>query len=263
MANMETGWVLFSLEKQQFGLPIKDLLQMVVLEKVTTQATAPADMRGLIQLRDRIIPVIDTRKSLGMETKTSQQMSLVELMMRRKEDHIHWIEELLLSVEEKRPFTLTRDPHNCAFGGWYDSYQTDNPVWSMHLDKFDKPHKRIHQLADQIEPFVQQGNFSAARKLIEHARGNELHTMIDLFDSVEKVIKETEKEIVLVMRLQERLIGFIVDEVYTVRDIPKEEVQLVDSVESIQFSGATRVAQVDGETSVLLYPKDIFAGVTT
>jgi chemotaxis signal transduction protein len=258
MATMDTGWVLFTLKKQQFGMPIKDLLQMVVLDKVVTQATAPESVRGLINLRDRIVPVVDTRQCLGMTTKLSQLNEFVQMMEERKQDHIRWLDELLASIEEKRPFSLTRDPHQCAFGKWYDHYHTDNAVFGMHLAKFDAPHRRIHQLANDVEEKFCHGEFDCAQKMIEKVRHTELKTMITLFDSVGQVLKDAEKEIVLVMHQKDRLLGFIVDDVYTIKDIPTENVQMVDHVDCISTGGAARVADVDGVTSILLHPEEIF-----
>ncbi|MBN2525445.1 MAG: chemotaxis protein CheW [Deltaproteobacteria bacterium] len=258
MATMDTGWVLFTLQKQQFGMPIKDLLQMVVLDKVATQATAPETVRGLINLRNRIVPVVDTRQCLGMTTKLSQQNEFVQMMNARKQDHIHWLDELFLAIEEKRTFTLTRDPHLCAFGKWYDGYKTDNAVFGMHLAKFDAPHRRIHQLADEVDILVSRHELDKAQKLIEKTRDNELKTMITLFDSVETVLKEAEKEIVLIMNRGNHLMGFVVDDVYTVKDIQPDNIQMVDQVHSICMDGGTRVAEVDGVTSILLHPDDVF-----
>ncbi|MBN2714201.1 MAG: chemotaxis protein CheW [Deltaproteobacteria bacterium] len=259
MATMDDGWVLFTLQKQQYGMPIRDLLQMVVLDRVATQATAPDTVRGLINLRDRIVPVVDTRKCLGMTTKLSQLNAFVEMMQTRKQDHINWLDELIASVEEEREFKLTRDPHQCAFGKWYDSYKTDNAVFGMHLAKFDAPHRRIHQLADDVEGLICNGEMKCAHKLIEKTRDNELKTMIGLFDGVEEVLKSAEKEIVLIMNRDERLLGFIVDDVYTIRDIPPENVQIVEHVDSIGENGSARVADVDGVTSILLQPDEIFS----
>ncbi|MBN2342424.1 MAG: chemotaxis protein CheW [Deltaproteobacteria bacterium] len=262
MADMETGWVLFTLEKQQFGMPIKNLLQMVVLENVTTQATAPAVVRGLIKLRDRVVPVVDTRQCLGMETKLTQMLEFVDMMNSRKQDHIRWLDELFASVEENRAFTLARDPHQCAFGKWYNEFATDNAIFAMHLTKFDQPHRRIHLIADQVENLIVHNRTDEAKRLIQQTRDGDLHTMIELFDGVEGVLKDAEKEIVLVMNMKDRLLGFIVDDVYTVRDIANESVQMVDNIDMIQIDGVTRVANVDGITSILLQPEEIFHGAT-
>ena len=259
MATMNEGWVLFTLQKQQYGMPIKDLLQMVVLDRVATQATAPDSVRGLINLRNRIVPVVDTRKCLGMTTRHAQRNEFVAMMQARKQDHINWLDELFDAAKEGREFKLTRDPHQCAFGKWYDSYKTDNAVFGMHLARFDAPHRKIHQLADEVDELICHREFKCAHKIIEQARETELKTMITLFDSVEEILRSAEKEIVLVMNRNDRMLGFVVDDVYTIRDIPADKVQLVEHVDSLSENGAARVAEVDGVTSILLYPDEIFS----
>lgn len=35
-------------------------------------------------------------------------------MRQREQDHLRWVNELRTSIQERRPFTLTTDPHACA-----------------------------------------------------------------------------------------------------------------------------------------------------
>jgi purine-binding chemotaxis protein CheW len=45
-----------------------------------------------------------------------ESLAFVAMLEQRKQDHKRWLDELAASVREARAFTLTTDPHACAFG---------------------------------------------------------------------------------------------------------------------------------------------------
>jgi chemoreceptor zinc-binding protein len=40
----------------------------------------------------------------------------------RKNDHIHWVNEFERSIKNDEQINLNTDPHECAFGKWYDNF---------------------------------------------------------------------------------------------------------------------------------------------
>ena len=52
---------------QRFGLPILRVQDVFVPERLTRVPLAPADVAGLINLRGRIVTLIDLRRRLGLE----------------------------------------------------------------------------------------------------------------------------------------------------------------------------------------------------
>ena len=77
-------------------------------------------------------------------------------------------------VKENGKFTLARDPHQCAFGKWFDNFKTDNIAVSEVLKKFDAPHKRIHALADEIEELLEKRCMEQVLVKFEHAPNGSL-----------------------------------------------------------------------------------------
>ncbi len=57
----------FQLGAETYGLPILDVRELIGLMTITAVPRAPAFVRGVINLRGKVIPVIDLRLQFGME----------------------------------------------------------------------------------------------------------------------------------------------------------------------------------------------------
>ena len=65
-AEQELQLVTFRLANEEYGLPITKVQEIIRLVPVTKLPQTPSFMEGIINLRGRIIPVIDLRKKFGM-----------------------------------------------------------------------------------------------------------------------------------------------------------------------------------------------------
>mgnify|MGYP000849586404 CR=1 FL=1 len=61
-ANHELQLVIFRLAKEEFGLPITKVQEIIRMVPITKLPQTPSFMEGIINLRSRIIPIIDLRK---------------------------------------------------------------------------------------------------------------------------------------------------------------------------------------------------------
>ena len=57
----------FQLAAEHYGLPILDVRELIGLMPITAVPRAPGFVRGVINLRGKVIPVIDLRLQFGME----------------------------------------------------------------------------------------------------------------------------------------------------------------------------------------------------
>lgn len=60
-------YLTFFLGEEQYGIAIDRIKEIIAMMKVTYVPKTPAYMRGVINLRGSIIPVVDTRLRFGME----------------------------------------------------------------------------------------------------------------------------------------------------------------------------------------------------
>lgn len=61
----------FFLDQIYFGIDIESIQEIIRDRPITRVPLAPSDIRGLIDLRGQIIPVVDLQHRLGIETQVS------------------------------------------------------------------------------------------------------------------------------------------------------------------------------------------------
>lgn len=63
--EMRGKYLTFWTDKQMFGVPIADVVQIIGIQEITPIPNSPAYAKGVINLRGNIIPVIDVRLRFG------------------------------------------------------------------------------------------------------------------------------------------------------------------------------------------------------
>ncbi len=69
MGETVTKYLTFSIAEEQYGIPITKVREVIRHEKITAVHDASAYLRGVINLRGKIIPVIDMRAKFGIEER--------------------------------------------------------------------------------------------------------------------------------------------------------------------------------------------------
>ena len=64
--NREAHIVGFQVGRETYGVPITSLHEIVRVPEITAVPDAPAYMEGVINLRGKIVPVLDLRKRFGL-----------------------------------------------------------------------------------------------------------------------------------------------------------------------------------------------------
>lgn len=67
----------FQLAAENYGLPILDVREIIGLMPITAVPRAPAFVRGIINLRGKVIPVIDLRLQFGMEQSPATDQTVI------------------------------------------------------------------------------------------------------------------------------------------------------------------------------------------
>ena len=78
--------VTFGLGRESYGVPIASVQEIIRADLITRVPGAPGQVRGVINLRGRIIPVVDLRVRFGlpeMEASEEQRIMVVELGEKR------------------------------------------------------------------------------------------------------------------------------------------------------------------------------------
>jgi len=73
-------YLTFFLGEEQYGIAIDRIKEIIAIMKVTNVPKTPEYMKGVINLRGSIIPVVDTRLRFGMETKDEDMHTAIVIV---------------------------------------------------------------------------------------------------------------------------------------------------------------------------------------
>ena len=74
---METQIVVFALEDEHYGLEIAAVYEIIRHQPITAVPQAPGFVEGVINLRGRIIPVVDLRQRFGLTAAPASASSRI------------------------------------------------------------------------------------------------------------------------------------------------------------------------------------------
>jgi chemotaxis signal transduction protein len=205
-------WLIVRLQGQAFALPTEEVRELLRKPQITAVPDTPPYVRGALNLRGRVVPVVDLRERLGMTPASLECETFCGLMEQRRQDHVNWLQELETSSRERREFQLATDPHQCAFGRWYDGYRPENVWVGELLRRFAEPHGQVHATAGEVLALQSRGEWEGAAALIERTRGGVLTKMIELFASLQELIRETWEEVAVVLQTERSTFAVSVDE---------------------------------------------------
>jgi purine-binding chemotaxis protein CheW len=70
-------WVTFSLANESFGLPVSNVREILRAGTITQVPHAPHPVRGVTNIRGRVLPVVDLRARLGLQESKLDQLSRI------------------------------------------------------------------------------------------------------------------------------------------------------------------------------------------
>jgi len=108
----------FRIGRETFGLPIAIVREIVRVPEITSVPNAPEYIEGVINLRGRIIPVVDLRKRFGQEATALNKKSRVVVV----ELNSRFVGLIVNSASEvlKLPPSEIEKPHNVFQEGELD-----------------------------------------------------------------------------------------------------------------------------------------------
>lgn len=158
---------------------------------------------GILRYRGNVIEAIDLRSMMGMPKLEQEQLAFEAMLEQRKQDHINWVNALTHSIESGEPFGLATDPHKCAFGKWYDHYQTDNQSVMFHLRKIDEPHQHLHATAVQMFSCSQEHSHckraECLKVTLERASEEYMPRVVALLEEAKEVFRNSYRKMAVVL----------------------------------------------------------------
>jgi len=152
---------------------------------------------GIVKHRGVPVRVFDFAEFLGVGSCGTQKEDLITSLLAREQDHVEWLDALERALLNGEVFSKARDPHQCAFGKWYDSFETRDDELREIMEQFDAPHKRIHALADQLLGLKDSGRTEEALDVLKAERLTTLAELRRLFDRARDQVRDSIRSVLL------------------------------------------------------------------
>ncbi len=211
--DAQGAYLVFAVDRKFFAMPYQKIISVLDNPPATRMPGLSDHARGVMDFMGEPITYLDFRKLIGARGMREEMSELHETLQARKQDHLNWIAKLKEAVTNGTEITVQTDPHLCAFGKWYDSFQTENLSLKRFLKGFDQPHRQIHGIAVRAKELIASGNVTAALHLIGETENRQLAELVRLFDSAKEELRKATSEYAIVARSEERgMIALAVDE---------------------------------------------------
>lgn len=227
-----------------YGFDLSNVKEIIRMPEITFIPSAPDFIRGMIRLRDAVLPLIDIRKKLGLKSTDDENKEFLEILTAREQDHINWVNELRRCVLEKDDFKLTTDPHACKFGKWYDTFQSSNMIVMASLEKFDLPHKKIHSIGKDAIMLMNNHKYKEALDLVNKTEQKELKELINLFAELKTLIVKSKREFAVIFDLNGVFTSVPVDKIEQIIPIDTSNIE-----ENLSFAIGNFIAGIYKHTS--------------
>jgi purine-binding chemotaxis protein CheW len=86
LASLAGKYLTFTLERESFAIPVIKVREIIRLIPVTAMPQMPAYVRGVINLRGKIVPVIDLRIHFGFATAVSTDQTCIVVVQVRNQN---------------------------------------------------------------------------------------------------------------------------------------------------------------------------------
>ena len=241
-AEGEFPWVLCRLGENIFGLTAELVESMVQLPDVTPVPNVPHHVRGVMNLRGRVMRVVDLRLGLGLSSLDDDVERFIDTIDQRLQEHEMYVDSLEHAATTHQHFTGERDPDRCGFGRWLNNLDTNDVVMHGLLERVRVPHTEVHKAAARIDAAISQGDDAELERIMNEVRGTHLPAIQSLFSATKEAYRRSTREIALVLSDGRVSSAVVVDQVLSV-----EHLKPVDAdAERNALGGIDRIDLVQG-----------------
>lgn len=118
--NLAGKYLTFILEKEEYGVEILKVQEIIQMQKVTPVPGSPRFIRGVINLRGKVIPVVELRKKFSMDIAKDTQKTAIIVMLIRKGDIAMTMGIIIDDVKEVLDVSAESIEETPALGGSVD-----------------------------------------------------------------------------------------------------------------------------------------------
>ncbi len=84
-ADRSGKYLVFQLDREEFGIRVLQVREIMAVQEITAVPQTPAHIKGVINLRGKIIPVVDLRLKFGLpEAEYTQHTCIIVVQVQRE-----------------------------------------------------------------------------------------------------------------------------------------------------------------------------------
>jgi purine-binding chemotaxis protein CheW len=88
------------LENEAYGIGVLKVREIIRMQKITPVPQMPTFVKGVINLRGRVIPIVDMRVKFGLKAEFAERTCIVVVQVKLPSDHTVQMGLIVDSVEE-------------------------------------------------------------------------------------------------------------------------------------------------------------------
>lgn len=106
-ANLSGKYLTVVLDNEAYGIGVLKVREIIRMQKITPVPQMPGFVKGVINLRGRVIPVVDLRVKFGLKAEFAERTCIVVVQVKLPSEQIVQMGLIVDSVEEV--VTLTNE----------------------------------------------------------------------------------------------------------------------------------------------------------
>ncbi|MFK5912781.1 MAG: CZB domain-containing protein [Woeseiaceae bacterium] len=216
----------FWIADELFAVDIANILSITQdIDNLMKTPVKSKGLTGIINYLGNPVAVYNFAEMLNIRSSREQNAELSDLLNAREKDHIDWIDALEKSLKKDVSFEKARDPLLCAFGKWYDKFETRDEALAEIMTHFDEPHKKIHALADELLDLKENGKLDQALEKLQLARITTLSYLRKHFSNARAQIEDSMHTVVINITNDgtKAVVALLIDEIHEVMDFKQED----------------------------------------
>ncbi len=76
-SSQEGQFLTYTIGNQEYGIEIRNVTEIIGIQKITSLPDVPEFVKGVINLRGKVIPVVDVRLRFGMEAREYDERTCI------------------------------------------------------------------------------------------------------------------------------------------------------------------------------------------
>lgn len=113
LEGLQDRYLLFNIEEAHYGLPLAMALEILTIQSITRLPCVPAYIKGIVNLRGKVIPVLDVRKKLGLPERDYDDKTCI-IVIDLHDMHVGLIVDMVSEVLTVDQEHIIPPPKNCA-----------------------------------------------------------------------------------------------------------------------------------------------------